>query len=110
MKILIANNAYQHRGGEDVVVEAEIALLRSYGHDVQIYQRHNDEIKQMSGTAAAAAAVWSAHSIREIGQACERFAPDVIHVHNSFPKNTPTQNKTTTHHNVPVVQTLHNFR
>jgi len=110
MKILIAHNAYQHRGGEDVVVEAEIALLRSYGHDVQIYQRHNDEIKQMSGTAAAAAAVWSARSMREIGQACERFAPDVIHVHNSFPLISPSLYWAAARRNVPVVQTLHNFR
>ena len=44
MRILIAHNAYQHRGGEDSVVEAEIALLRSHGHDGGNLLFSNDEV------------------------------------------------------------------
>ena len=38
-RILMVHNAYQHRGGEDTVVESEIALLRAHGHAVETYTR-----------------------------------------------------------------------
>ncbi len=50
-RILIAHNAYQHRGGEDTVVESEIALLRSHGHAVETYTRSNDDVAGMSTLA-----------------------------------------------------------
>jgi hypothetical protein len=48
LKILFAHNGYQHCGGEDSIVAAEMALLRNYGHQVQDYKRHNDKIVGMS--------------------------------------------------------------
>lgn len=110
MKILVAHNAYQHRGGEDAVVEAEIALLREHGHEVEIYQLHNDALKQMSGAAAAVSAIWSQRSAGDIDELCSRFAPDVIHVHNTFPLISPSLYWAAGRNKVPVVQTLHNFR
>ena len=47
MRVLIAHNTYQHRGGEDMVVESEIALLRSHGNEVFEYRRDNSEITGM---------------------------------------------------------------
>jgi glycosyltransferase involved in cell wall biosynthesis len=110
MKILIAHNAYQHRGGEDAVVDAEISLLREHGHEVEIYRLHNDALKQMSGAAAAVSAVWSHRSSGDIDHLCDRFAPDVIHVHNTFPLISPSLYWAAARRAVPVVQTLHNFR
>ncbi|WP_019140843.1 glycosyltransferase family 4 protein [Noviherbaspirillum massiliense] len=110
MKILIAHNAYQHRGGEDTVVDAEADLLRSHGHQVEIYRQHNDALNNMPKAAAAASAIWSVHSAREVGEACERFQPDVIHVHNTFPLISPSLYWTASRMELPVVQTLHNFR
>ncbi len=46
-RILIVHNAYQHRGGEDSVVEAEIALLRSHGNAVETYFRNNNDVAGM---------------------------------------------------------------
>ena len=34
-RVPVVHNAYQHRGGEDSVVEAEIELLRSRDHEVE---------------------------------------------------------------------------
>jgi glycosyltransferase involved in cell wall biosynthesis len=110
MKILVAHNAYQHRGGEDTVVEAEVALLRDYGHEVELYRQHNDAIKQMSRTAAAVSTIWSHRSAGEVDRVCERFQPDVIHVHNTFPLISPSLYWAAARRKVPVVQTLHNFR
>ncbi len=110
MKILVAHNAYQHRGGEDVVVEAEIALLRQFGHEVEVYALHNDALNGMSRPAAAVAAVWSQQSAAQVDVLCNRFKPDVIHVHNTFPLISPSLYWTAAKRDLPVVQTLHNFR
>jgi glycosyltransferase involved in cell wall biosynthesis len=110
MKILIAHNAYQHRGGEDAVVDAEISLLRANGHDVALYQRHNDELESTSRPAAAVSAIWARRSADDISRLCESFGPDLIHVHNTVPLISPSLYWAAARWNVPVVQTLHNFR
>ncbi len=110
MNILFVHNAYQHFGGEDTVVDSEMALLRSRGHAVELYQRHNDELNGMSPAAAAAAALWSRRSARQVGAICDRFQPDLIHVHNTFPLISPSIYWTAGRKRIPVVQTLHNFR
>ncbi|MBC7871861.1 MAG: glycosyltransferase [Chitinophagaceae bacterium] len=110
MKILIAHNAYLQRGGEDAVVDAEIALLRNYGHQVETYLRHNDELNTMLKARAAISAIWSRKSAQEMEHLCETFRPDVIHAHNTFPLISPSFNWMAARRNIPVVQTLHNFR
>jgi len=110
MKILIAHNAYQHRGGEDMVVESEAALLHEYGHEVRVYARNNDALNHMPASKAAANAVWSLRAGAEIEDICEHFRPDVIHVHNTFPLISPSLYWAASKKGVPVVQTLHNFR
>jgi glycosyltransferase involved in cell wall biosynthesis len=110
MRILIAHNAYQQSGGEDAVVDAEIALLRGYGHEVEVYRRHNDELKSMSKIGAAASAIWSMQSANELQKLCKVFKPDLLHAHNTFPLIAPSLNWMAARGNIPVVQTLHNFR
>lgn len=110
MKILFIHNAYQNFGGEDAVVTAEIALLRSHGHDVELYKRHNDDLHQLSAASAAVTAIWSQRSVDDINTVCDRLQPDVIHVHNTFPLISPSIYWAATRNKIPVVQTLHNFR
>jgi glycosyltransferase involved in cell wall biosynthesis len=110
MKILIAHNAYRLAGGEDAVVEAETALLRDHGHEVVLYRRHNDELQSMSQAAAAATAIWSRRASSDMADLCDRFRPDVIHVHNTFPLISASVLWTAARRHIPVVQTLHNFR
>ncbi len=110
MRILIAHNAYQLAGGEDAVVDAESALLRGHGHEVEIYRRHNDELKIMRSTVAAASAIWSRRSASEVARRCDVLRPHVIHVHNTFPLISPSILWTAERRGIPVVQTLHNFR
>lgn len=110
MKILIAHNAYQHRGGEDAVVDAEIALLRAYSHEVEFYGRHNNELHHMSRALAAVSTIWSQRSASEVERVCEIFRPDLIHVHNTFPLISPALYWMAARKQIPMVQTLHNFR
>lgn len=110
MRILLIHNAYQHRGGEDTVVEAEIALLRAHGHEVETYFRSNDEVGGMSALALAKNTLWAGRTSRDLAQRVRSFRPDVIHAHNTFPLISPSLYWAAARAGVPVVQTLHNFR
>jgi glycosyltransferase involved in cell wall biosynthesis len=110
LKILFAHNAYQHRGGEDSVVEAEIALLRLHGHEVVTYFRSNDDIVTMHAASVVIQSLWSSRSTKELGELIRTFRPDVIHVHNTLPLISPSIYWAAARAGVPVVQTLHNFR
>lgn len=109
-RVLVVHNAYQHRGGEDAVVEAEIALLRGRGHELDVYSRSNDSVERMSSLALARTTLWSARTESDLAERISRFKPHVIHAHNTFPLISPSLYWAASYAGVPVVQTLHNFR
>ena len=109
-RVLIVHNTYQQRGGEDSVVEAECALLRQAGHEVELYQRNNADVANRGQLQLAADTVWSRRTTSEIDELVERFSPDVIHVHNTLALISPSVYWAAARAGVPVVQTLHNFR
>ncbi len=113
MKVLVVHNAYQQRGGEEAVVEAETRLLETYGHPVVRYQRHNDELLtrgKLAGIGAAVATVWSSRSFHETERLIKETRPDVAHFHNTFPLISPSAYYACARAKVAVVQTLHNYR
>lgn len=113
MKILVAHNGYQHRGGEDTALEAETRLLAEQGHSVVRYQRHNDELRDRHGFASVRAGfetVWASRSYRQVKALIAEKKPDVAHFHNTFPLISPAVYYACAEANVPVVQTLHNYR
>jgi glycosyltransferase involved in cell wall biosynthesis len=109
-RVLVAHNRYQHRGGEDTVVESEIALLRAHGHAVEVYTRSNDDVAGQSRLALAGQTLWSQRTAYELEALITRFRPDLIHAHNTFPLLSPSLYWAAQRAAVPVVQTLHNFR
>ncbi len=108
--VLVVHNAYQQRGGEDAVVDAEIALLRSRGHAVAEYRRSNDDLNRMGRAQAAMQTLWSTQTSREVAALIAAQRIDVLHVHNTFPLISPSVYWVAAKAGVPVVQTLHNFR
>ena len=113
LRILIAHNRYQQRGGEDVVVEQEIALLRSHGVDVEAFVVDNDALTTTLAkikTAAQVAYSWEMRT--RMARLMAQYKPDLLHVHNSFPRLTPSIYDAAGQAGLrcPVVQTLHNFR
>lgn len=110
MKVLVVHNRYQMAGGEDAVVDAEVALLRAHGVDVRCYERHNDDIQTMSLPSAALQAFWSRQTVRDLSVLMAEWRPDVVHVHNTLSLVSPSVYWVAQRHEVPVVQTLHNFR
>lgn len=110
LRILIVHNAYQHRGGEDTVVESEVMLLRAHGHEVATYFRDNNDVGGTTFLSLARQTLWSGRTERELAEQIDRFRPDVIHAHNTFPLISPSLYWVADRAGVPVVQTLHNFR
>jgi glycosyltransferase involved in cell wall biosynthesis len=110
MRILIVHNRYTQRGGEDVVFEAETALLRVHGHEVFTWETYNDQVKGQSAFNAAANAIWSLDSQKELSALLQKYRPEVVHFHNTFLRISPAAYYTCQEAGVPVVQTLHNYR
>jgi glycosyltransferase involved in cell wall biosynthesis len=115
MRILVVHNRYRGTApsGENVVVDQESAALSSRGHDVVLYQRHSDDIATWSVMRRATLPgriLWSESSRREISAALAQFAPDVVHVHNTFPLVTPSVLYACRDARIPVVVTVHNYK
>jgi glycosyltransferase involved in cell wall biosynthesis len=110
MKILLAHNRYQHRGGEDTVYEQERDLLAANGHQVIEYLKDNRALESMPRLKLAASTVWSRTAHQEVDALIRRERPDVVHVHNTLPQISPSIYYAARRQGVPVVQTLHNYR
>jgi glycosyltransferase involved in cell wall biosynthesis len=111
--VMVVHNFYQHRGGEDEVVEAELCLLKKAGHRTATFFRHNREINDYSWWARGrlgARAVWSMDSAREMRCALQREKPDLVHFHNFLPLLSPSLYYVCKDLNIPVIQTIHNYR
>jgi glycosyltransferase involved in cell wall biosynthesis len=113
MKILQVHNAYQHVGGEEVVVAAEHAMLKQYGHDVQQWIVENSAIQNLGAVGKAGVALqslWSTNTTRQIKTLLRQFQPDVVHVHNTIPRISPSVYAACQRAGVPVIHTLHNYK
>lgn len=110
MNILQIHNYYQQPGGEDRVFHSEAELLISNGHNVIQYTLHNDQINHLSKAALFRKTIWNTASYHEVEQLIIQNKPDVCHFHNFFPLISPSAYYACQKNNVPVVQTLHNYR
>jgi glycosyltransferase involved in cell wall biosynthesis len=110
MKVLQVHNFYQQAGGEDQVVAAEHSLLTAHGHTVLQYTVHNDSVAQISAPALAVKTVWNRDTDRNIRRLIASEQIELLHVHNTLPLVSPAVYSAAAAQNVPVVQTLHNYR
>lgn len=110
MKILIVHNKYQIPGGEDSVFEDEKKLLESNGNEIIQYVRSNSEINSKSLLITSTQTIWNQSSYKKIQNILDLEKPDIIHVHNFFPIISPAILYAAKSRNVPIVQTLHNYR
>lgn len=112
-RILQVHNFYQIPGGEDVVVRNEKRLLEEHGHKVYTYYRSNEELRKMGLPGKLRlpfTAVYSLKTKREVQKLIKEHQIDVVHVHNTLTVVSPSVFYAAFRCNVPVVQTLHNFR
>ena len=122
MKIIQVHNYYQQAGGEDSVVASEKLMLQKYGNIVVPFYKTNDDIPFIGKDKKVLASnffkllsvslktIWNHDIYAEFRGILRNEKPDIVHCHNTFPKISPSIYWACFKENVPVVQTLHNYR
>lgn len=113
MKVCQVHNSYLNPTGDDSVVEEEKHLLQSQGDEVIQFIKKNQILANASWIEKARLGLslkGSAVVAREFDLFLHQEKPDLVHAHNIFPLITPEVFKVCKAHNIPVVQTLHNYR
>ncbi|MBV8662394.1 MAG: glycosyltransferase family 4 protein, partial [Hyphomicrobiales bacterium] len=111
MRVLVVHNFYQNPGGEDSVVREELSLLQRSGVDVDLFSVSNDDITGPVRTLATAIeVVYNPWARRALGKKLAEFRPDVVHIHNFFPRLSPSILDACRGAGAPSVLTLHNYR
>lgn len=115
LRVLVAHNRYRSAtpSGENVVVDAEVAMLRRAGVDVHLLAPSSDEIADYGPAdklGVALGPVRSRAGVHHFRQALAEHNPDVVHIHNVYPLLSPWIVREAHRSGVPVVMTVHNFR
>lgn len=110
MRILSIHNRYQIRGGEDESREAEENLLREMGHSVDVYEEHNDRVRELNSAQLALRTIWSSESYQTVEQQLKQANYDIVHIQNFFPLISPSVHHAAKAKDVPVIQTIRNYR
>ena len=115
MRVMVVHNRYRSAApsGENIVVDQEAAALRAAGHQVELFERHSDDIADWSLARKAglpATTVWNGGAKRDLLSRIEAARPDVLHVHNTFPLLSSSVLHAGREARVPVVATIHNYR
>ena len=109
----MVHNHYRIPGGEDTVFSQESKLLEENGHTVIRYERNNSEISEMNAVQKLSAlfeVIFSGRSEKEIRRLIRTHDIDLVHVHNTLLRISPSVFDAALKEQVPVVQTIHNFR
>jgi len=114
MRILIVHNHYGNYaiGGESSVMNAEVKLLRSHGHDVFTYERTNNEFCSEGFANTIFSFIhytWSLRSYYQAYHILKVIKPDIMHVHNYKWLLTPSVFKAAKDLKIPTIHTLHNY-
>lgn len=111
--VLLVHNYYQIPGGEDTVVTNEKKLLEYHGHKVILYSRSNSELKEWTAFRKLIfplSMVFNIKTYKDIKKIIQTEHIDIVHVHNTLAMVSPSVYYAALYCNVPVVQTVHNFR
>ena len=108
VRVLLVHCRYRSPSGEEAVVERERTLLEAAGHDVELVEFTND--RGRASTADLAMAVHNPIAVRRLRRALASFAPDVVHVHNTWFAASPAVMSEARSSGVATVATLHNYR
>jgi len=111
MKILLVHNYYGSRGGEDVSFDSLENLLINKNIDVVRFTKNlrdldtsGKKIKNMLSF------FYSRDTLSELEALLKKEKPDIANVHNIYPLITPSVYRILHRYNIPVVQTVHNYR
>jgi glycosyltransferase involved in cell wall biosynthesis len=109
--VLVVHNQYRHRGGEDVVVHAEIDLLRSIGATVETFIYDSRDSMQMRRLKSRPdRLIFNQDVYKQIRRLIRRQNIEIVHCHNLVPLLSTSVYSAAAADGVPVVQTVHNYR
>jgi glycosyltransferase involved in cell wall biosynthesis len=109
MKVLQIHARYRNESGEDTVVDAEAALLRSAGHEV-VPVHAASPTRRVPAARLLVQSPWNVPAARTVERAVDTHGPDVAHVHNTWFALSPSVLAPLARARIPVVMTLHNYR
>jgi glycosyltransferase involved in cell wall biosynthesis len=110
MRVAVVHSFYRsdQPSGENVAVLQQVEALRRGGIEIlEVFRSTDEEAKAPLYKVRSAISVASGIDFGHPERAIADFAPDLVHVHNTFP-NFGT--RWLTKLQVPLVTTLHNFR
>ena len=110
MKVITIHNYYQYVGGENYVFFNEKNLLREMGHNVVEFTKDNALIDKENPLNVAFNTAWSQNTRSTLRKILRETHPDVAHFHNTFLRISPSAYYACHEREIPVVQTLHNYR
>jgi len=107
-KILLLHNEYKEKGGEDIAVDSEIALLESK-YNLKVL-KFNNSIEKPYKQFISFLTLSNNQSNKLIKEKIESFSPDIIYIHNTWFKISLGIFKLLNTYKIPVFIKLHNFR
>lgn len=112
MRILLVHNFYKYKGGEDVYFLSLADLLKRKGHQVKLFAKENKNISNsLLGKAKVVGRMfWNKKVEAEFSETILQFKPEVVHLNNIYPLISPAVYKICKKFNVPMMQTIHNYR
>ena len=110
LHIVAVHGSYQWAGGEDSVFRDEQSLLREHGHTVTGWEKSNSVLEDYNSLRALSKTIWNRSSYIEFKTLLRKTKPDIVHCHNTFGIISPSIYYAASSLNIPVVQTLHNYR
>lgn len=113
MRVLVAHVAYRHQGGEDVVVDSEVRLLKEAGHHVAALVVPSDRFQSLPIVdRVSIVGRMGDHAVGHqlIREAIDEHRPDIVHFHNLYPLFGPGAMLEAARAGCATVQTFHNYR
>lgn len=112
LNILLVHNHYRISGGEDTVFQNELEALKHSGHNVYTYERFSDDIEKsfFRIVLLPISMMFNIKTFLQVSHLINKYQIDIIHCHNITPLISPSIFYVATLKNVPIVQTVHNFR
>ncbi|MDP3970222.1 MAG: glycosyltransferase [bacterium] len=131
MKILQINKFYYRRRGAETYMLDLIELLEQKGYEVGVFSMdHPDNIQtpyskyflpyvefgnlkalsMQDKYRAISRVIWSKEAQVNLDKLLAEFKPDIAHIHNIYHQISPSILKTLKKHNIPVIQTLHDYK
>lgn len=112
MKILIIHNNYGAYSGEEAVVDKQIALFWELAHDVMVYRKTSENIRNTikGNISGLIQGFYSASSVKDIKAILKNDLPDIVIIHNLYPFISPAILKPIKNKKVPIIMVVHNYR